>query len=410
MSCLTGEPSIVINDNPAAPLTAILEMETQTRLDSVVIKLASSDHSFEISTPYRSKMDIIGLTPNNRYDVEMQFYANGTMLASIDDRRITTPQLPDNPALMPRIEVVKMDQKRIEPGYVLFNPRRDAPRTSFTDDKFNQSYGMLMAIDAAGNVVWYYSCDSRISDFDILDNGNISYLTQDNTLIEIDWAGNVVNSWYASHRPDNRAIDATPVDAQTMHHDVMLLPNGNRVTLGTEWKLLPNYYSDENNGTKSTQKVMCDIVYEFSSDGKVVWEWRAFDYLNPYVVGYQTFIGYWISRGFADVKADWSHANAVTYDDKSDAFLVNFRHISLILKIDRKTKDIVWAFGHHTDILKDKSKFITLTDGEFPWHQHSPEITSNNTLLFLIMTIIRQIYHINQNEFRIHIAMPMSTI
>ncbi len=45
---------------------------------------------------------------------------------------------------------------------------------------------MLMALDAVGDVVWHYRTDSRISDFEKLDNGNLAFLTVDNRLLEID--------------------------------------------------------------------------------------------------------------------------------------------------------------------------------------------------------------------------------
>ena len=74
----------------------------------------------------------------------------------------------------------------------------------------------------------------------MLPNRNISYMTQDSRIAEIDLAGNIINHWYAKDRPDGKPIDAIPVDAQTFHHDVSLLPNGNRVVL-EEPKSLPHH-------------------------------------------------------------------------------------------------------------------------------------------------------------------------
>ena len=39
---------------------------------------------------------------------------------------------------------------------------------------------------------------------------------------------------------------------------------------------------------------------------------------GPFRIGYETFDGYWTRRGFPDVKADFSHANGLVYDE-SDA-------------------------------------------------------------------------------------------
>lgn len=376
-----ADSSVKMNTNQAAPLTAVAEIYNNDA-DSVAIIFKSETHKFVYGRSYKQKFPIIGLKANMHYSVEVKLYSDNKILEELPVQYIDTPCLPDNPALMPKIEVSISNEKKMEEGYTLFNPRRDAPRTNTLDDSFNQAYGMLMAINHKGETVWYYTTGSRISDFDILSNGNISYLTQDNTLVEIDWFGNIINSWYAAKRPQKNATTAIPVNMETMHHDVTQLPNGNFVTLGTEWKELDNYWTNDTSMVKSRQKVMGDIVYEFDKQGNIVWEWHAFDYLNPYVAGHETFHSYWQRRGFPDVRADWSHANAVVYDKSSDALLVNFRHLSLILKIDRKSKNIIWAFGNETEILDDKSLFINLNTGSFPWHQHSPEITPKGTLLF----------------------------
>ena len=110
---------------------------------------------------------------------------------------------------------------------------------------FNQNYGLLTIINQKGEVLWYYQNDSRISDFDLLPNGNISYVTQDNKIIEIDFAGNIVKQWYAAQRPKGKDNDAIPVNTPTFHHDTALLPDGNRLVLSTQAREINNYYSSE---------------------------------------------------------------------------------------------------------------------------------------------------------------------
>lgn len=381
VSLNAAQYSVAMNSNPAAPLTLLVNID-EAAADSIVMRFSSTNHTFEYRREFKQKFPVIGLKAGREYKIKINLYSNGKLTECSEEYSFITPELPNNPALIPNIIVSQADTNKMEKGYTLFNPRRSAPINNSLDDTFNQAYGMLIAVDHCGDVVWYFNCNSRISDFNLLDNGNISYLQQDNTLVEIDWAGNVVNSWYAALRPQKKGADAIALAQQTIHHDVEILPNKNWLALGTNWVELDNYWTNDYSSDKSRQKVMGDIIYEFTPSGDIVWQWDVFDYLNPYVAGHETFHGYWQRRGYPGVKADWSHANAVMYDKKDDAILVNFRHLSLILKIDKKSKDIIWAFGHHTDILKDKSKFITLESGNFPWHQHSPEITPNGTLLF----------------------------
>ena len=112
---------------------------------------------------------------------------------------------------------------------------------------------MLLVVDHAGEVLWYYRMDSRISDFELLRNGNLIYVTQDYRLIEIDWLGNTIHEWYASERPQGPAEGATPVETLTFHHEIDELPNGNLVVLGSERKEINNYYTSETNAKRSPQ-------------------------------------------------------------------------------------------------------------------------------------------------------------
>lgn len=42
---------------------------------------------------------------------------------------------------------------------------------------------------------------------------------------------------------------------------------------------------------------------------------------------------------------DWCHANAVSHDPRDDSLLVSLRHQDCIIKIDRRSGDLVWILG-----------------------------------------------------------------
>ena len=266
------------------------------------------------------------------------------------------------------------------------NPRRRIPLNVPNANERNQNFGMLLAIDAKGKVIWYYRTDSRISDFDILPDGKISYMTQDSRLVTIDMMGNIHKSWYAKNQPQGETDSAIAVEALTFHHDASFLPNGNIVVLSTEYRTLPDYYTSEKNenAIRKTQKVMGDIIKEFTTAGEIVWQWNSFQHLDPYRIGYETFSGYWRMRGFPNV-IDWSHANTILYDEKDNAFIVNFRYQSALMEIDKKSKEINWIFGEPSGWSAElKQKLIHLQGNtEWFWHQHSPSfIPEGHILLF----------------------------
>ncbi len=97
--------------------------------------------------------------------------------------------------------MITKNKKTEKEELTLINPRRRGSMVQESGNAFNQNYGLLTIINQKGEVLWYYQNSSRINDFDLLPNGNFSYVTQDNKIIEIDFAGNITKQWYAAQRP-----------------------------------------------------------------------------------------------------------------------------------------------------------------------------------------------------------------
>ena len=376
------EPGIKKNPNQDAPLSAVLKFETNKPVETT-IQLTNGDNSWKLrydtSANLSEGLPVYGMRPGKEHEIKITIKHQDEQLTYKQPLTYTPPELPDAPASFPKIMVKHKKQEKMSDGVTLFNPRRRTPKSS----EFGQNFGMLVMVDHNGEVVWYYQTDSRISDYNFLDNGRISYLTQDYRLVEIDMLGNVHRTWYAANRPQDKSVSGIPVEAKTFHHDAYPMPNGNYLILTSDYKTIPNYYTSEReaNAPRKTQKVMGDIIREFTPEGKVIWEWNTFNHLDPMRIGYETFSRYWYNRGFPGV-IDWSHANSLFYDSTDNSVIVNFRYQSALMKIDRESKNIKWIFGEpsgYADSLKDK--IIRLKSGNWFWHQHGPTLTPQGTIL-----------------------------
>jgi hypothetical protein len=385
----TNLPEVVSNPNVEVPLSAYLSFETEqeyTYLSVVMQSEAGVDTLRYMSADKQEQgFPLVFLFPDTDYAISMLLEdAQQAMYRYDDTIRWHSPALPEGDLDFPKIEITKAQTGRMANGFTLMNPRRRLPLNNPQANAMNKNFGMLLALDAKGEVVWYYRTDSRISDFDILADGTIAYMTQDSRLTVIDIMGNQQKSWYAARRPEGKDDTAIPVDALTFHHDATFLPNGNIVVLSSEYREIPDYYTSERDpkAKRTTQQVMGDIIKEFSPDGQVVWEWNTFDYMDPYRIGYETFSGYWERRGFTGV-IDWSHANAILYDEDDDAFLINFRYQSALMKIDKASREIVWIMGEPSGWNEQlQEKLIRLDDEQaWFWHQHSPSLTADGRLL-----------------------------
>ena len=134
-------------------------------------------------------------------------------------------------------------------------------------------------------------------------------------------------------------------------HDVKLLPNGHALVLGSEA------------GAQATGS----IIQEIDASKRVVFEWHSLDHIaltDSLVVG-----------------EDYTHVNSVTIDPTDNNVLVSFRHTSEIVKIDRRTGQIIWRFGGKMN------QFTILNEHEenapfYTLGQHDVHRLANGNLLF----------------------------
>ena len=391
---LEHPPAIVSNPNPEVPLAAYLDVHPEEPYNELIIFLTKSGEEepwktieYQPEDQGQKGFPLLMVHPDQEYRINFAITdETGQRQMYPDTLNWKTPALPAEELEFPNISVSVAEKERMADGYTLMNPRRRIPLDQEGANEKNKSFGMLLAVDADGKVVWYYRTDSRISDFDLISDDQISFMTQDSRLHVIDWMGNKKQVWYAGDRPEGSSEEGTPVgQALTFHHDATFMPNGNVVILSSKHRTLENYYTSETNANapRKAQEVMGDIIIEFDSTGKVVWEWNTFDYLDPYRIGYETFSKYWERRGFPGV-IDWSHANAIVYDDEDDAFIINFRYQSALMKIDKASKEIDWIFGEPSGWSSDlKQKLVSLEgEADWFWHQHSPTFEDGKILLF----------------------------
>ncbi|MDM8564445.1 aryl-sulfate sulfotransferase [Candidatus Halobeggiatoa sp. HSG11] len=380
-------PTIHQNPNPSVPLAAVIKFATDEPVHTVINVSDGKrvwDIEFDSSYKPAEGLPIIGMRPN----LQHQFYISihdiaGNKTNASKKLNFKTLPLPSSLKEFPPIDITVKHTDKMEPGITLLSVRRRMPGNGHR--KFNQSFGMLLAIDAEGEVIWYYRANTRISDIERLRNGNLIYLTQDYRAIEIDLLGNVIASWYAAKRPYGPEANSIPVDTTTFHHKIKELPSGNFIVLGSELRLIDNYYTSETdpNAPRKTQKVMGDKIIEFQRDGKIVWQWNIFDHLDVFRIGYRMLTSkYWMMRGFPDT-LDWSHANGLSYNEQDDSLLLSMRQQDAIFKIDKASNEIQWVLGELNDWpTKLQSKLLKpISDMKWFYHHHSPKITPSNTLI-----------------------------
>jgi arylsulfate sulfotransferase len=385
-------PRIEPNPNPRAPLAAVLRFEAAVPV-ATRVTASDGDRQWRVDFPPgpagKVALPIVGMKANrmHRFEVEVTDAAGQTARAPAP-LEFRTTGLPSGAFDFPAIELTKRSAE-LEPGITLMTVRRRAlgrpHMLTPAQQQFSTRWGMIVAIDSQGEVVWYYQSDRRIAGVAPLSNGNIFYHSHGSVPVEIDLLGNKVREWSAARGPVPPPPGAIPVEATTLHHQPEELPNGNFVSMMAEPRVVENYYTSEfdRDAPRKAQKVMGDDIIEFTPQGKVVWRWSAWDHLDPFRIGYETLTPYWWVRGFPDA-LDWTHGNGVHYDRRDDSLVISFRNQDAILKVDRGTREIKWILARDVGWKPElRRKLLRPAGANFLWpsHQHNPRVTAAGTII-----------------------------
>ena len=233
----------------------------------------------------------------------------------------------------------------------------------------------VVVTDLSGNAVWTYSPGGTV--FDLvqpvkpLPNGHFLVLVSPNStdvpstlpagtldvIREIDLSGATIREISVDTLNDRLAAAGFSYQAQFMHHDVTVLPNGH-------WIVIVNSVQPETeDGT--TYSVLGDALIDLDPNLNPVWVWNTFDHMD-------------VTRHPVSL-TDWTHGNAVLYSPTDGNLLLSMRHQNWIIKIDYNNGagagDILWHLGYRGD--------FALVGGTDPTDrfsgQHGPSFTTQTT-------------------------------
>jgi Arylsulfotransferase (ASST) len=252
------------------------------------------------------------------------------------------------------------DPARAFIGYTLIAPNTQ-PSSANAQKPYgpiSQPYGKtIYLIDMLGNVVhrWEMPYSPGLTAY-LTDRGTLflnghvpstSNLGQKyyrgGAAMEVNWNGRVL--WEVNH-PDH-------------HHDGIRLRNGNVLLIcmkPLQAEIVRKVRGGRPGSEYDNGKMDSDYLVEMTTDGKVLWEWRSWEHLDPDKDGI---------TAVEDDRDVWPVANSVS-EMPDGNILVSFRTNSTVVMINRQTGAIYWKLG------------APPLSG-----QHAPYILSNgNTLLF----------------------------
>ncbi len=382
------DAKLVQDPSGHAPLTALLTFTTDVPATAtIVIESAGRDlitHEFSGRTGTDHSLPALGMIANTKFTIHATVKDASGGTAKTDPFEITTPPLPDE---FPPINVVSSRPRRMEPGVTLIPLMRWPPGT-----QADPEYGLLVAVNAQGEIVWYYRTNHQVFDPVPLLNGNFAYLIHraNGLMYQADMLGNILGSWHSTGVPKELPEGSIPIETDTIHHSFEQMPNGNFLILSTEVRHFDAYPASESVVPSPTApaSVIGDIVAEVAPDGKIVRQFKLLDLIDPMRIGFDSLGTGFYQETYAKVHTtpgkDWSHSNSIFYDPKTDSVVISVRHIDAVIKLDMATGKIVWILGNHGDWSEAEQKLLLKPIGDnFEWqyHQHAAKLTPQGTVL-----------------------------
>ncbi|MCG8556040.1 MAG: aryl-sulfate sulfotransferase, partial [Proteobacteria bacterium] len=335
---------------------------------------------------------IAGLRAQSTYRLEVKARDSAGATALERFLVLTTDPLPST---LPPIEVTRSDSAAMADGFTLFDVavwRPDGVAGS----------GWLIALDSEGQVVWYFEHKHRPENARLLANGHLVYMHSKNRIVEIDLAGRVRHAWAATNllksaeKRKLRREGVAAVAADTFHHDLHELPDGNFMVLSTRLRrLVPSACPQApSTVTQAWFNVVGDVLVEFERDGgAIVRRIDLFDVFDPCRHHRALDDGHW-NHIYAGLQTrDWTHGNTIIYDPAQRVAIVALRNLDRIVAFAYRpgsdsaqsgNAPVAWILGPPTDTPENHDERRLKPAGKeliWPHHAHAPTLTADAGLL-----------------------------
>lgn len=284
------------------------------------------------------------------------------------------------PNELPPARIAALHADRREPGTIFFNVRQMPSR------KGAPARGWLLALSQSGGIECIYAGERAVQGIKATPAGTLLVSIIDGLILEMTTAGEVVRSWHAigRYRDSSPPPGSIAVEAETFHHGVNQLANGNLLLLSMEVRSYPDWPGStiDEAAPRETAQLVGDVLIEVRPDGCILREHRLLDILDPYRITYGSRALYWAQRGYAGT-FDWCHANGTFHDARDDSILVSLRTQDCIVKLDRMSGEIKWILGTEGNWRAPWSDKLLRPVGQLAWqfHQHDCSVTPQGTVL-----------------------------
>jgi hypothetical protein len=323
-ACGPGKPeiqSVSVDANVNNALSARVTVHASNVVNVAVrYALAGALTDAARRTPYTAAtsdplvLPVLGLAPQTAYELQVIATTETGAVLSSATFSFTSGSLPEG------VPAFALADGGFATGYTLLSPVQVANDAG--------TWAPAVIVDGTGQVVWYYPVNGQLLDWQRQYDGTFT-AGAGGVFEQINSLGDIIHTWRVQ-------------DGPTDLHEVRLLPGGNALLFGydTETMDLTPY------GGQPNTPVLATVMERVNSKGEVQFSWDPFDHASMSDIDPSIPLIPAVPAGetTTDVSVDWTHGNAIDVADDGN-YLVSYRNLSTVFKIDSTTGDILWRLG-----------------------------------------------------------------
>jgi hypothetical protein len=344
-----GVSAVVVAANPHNSLSTVVTFDAQ---NAVIARVLFTDPAgVEMTTPtYTLRGDsgrivTLGLSDTTTYAHRVQVTGLGGTVVSAPIH-LRTGEIPDS------LKAVAFTTTGTSTGgYTI---------TAVHDKNY------MVAFDGAGKIRWYRHIPDLVSrHVRQLENGNYAAF--------IGWTTGFSEHYgeYIELRPDGEIVGShkAPHPLYTDNHDLAVTVTGEAIRNTHLFSYYHKTIDMTAYGGLVDAKIAGHQILRLRADGSVEFTWDAWDHFT---------IDDWIEPPPAArtrALTDYAHPNSIDID-KDGHYVVSWRHLGEVNKINSQTGDFIWRLGGRNN----QFTFVNDTFGDFN-AQHSAVMLDNGNLL-----------------------------